>query len=62
MVEDDSGAISLKLLDMEPYCEKKEITLKNINFVAPEVINRHRYQPQSDIWSLGIITYYLISG
>lgn len=31
-------------------------------YVAPEILNRERYDKSCDLWSLGIITYILLSG
>lgn len=31
-------------------------------FMAPEVINYEQVTPQTDMWSIGVITYVLLSG
>lgn len=31
-------------------------------FTAPEILNEEPAFPQSDIWSLGVLTYVLLSG
>ncbi len=36
--------------------------LGTINYLAPEVVNSKKYSPQSDIYSLGIIFYELLTG
>lgn len=33
-----------------------------LNYVAPEVINKQRYNHKADIWSLGVVTYELLTG
>jgi serine/threonine protein kinase len=30
-------------------------------FIAPEIINKERYGSKCDVWSLGVITYFLCS-
>lgn len=36
--------------------------LRNFKFSAPEVLNQEPAFPQSDIWSVGVLTYVLLSG
>jgi serine/threonine protein kinase len=31
-------------------------------YIAPEIISRKKYGSKVDIWSLGVITYLLLSG
>lgn len=31
-------------------------------YMAPELIKRERYTEKIDVWSLGVITYQLLSG
>mmetsp|Transcript_542 Transcript_542/g.477 ORF Transcript_542/g.477 Transcript_542/m.477 type:complete len:192 (+) Transcript_542:95-670(+) len=31
-------------------------------FIAPEIISEKKYGPAADIWSLGVVTYFLICG
>ena len=31
-------------------------------YMAPELVNRQRYTEKVDVWSLGVITYQLLSG
>ena len=42
--------------------EKLEDGFGTLSFVAPEVLLRNPYNKQIDIWSLGVIMFYLISG
>ena len=42
--------------------EKLEDGFGTLSFVAPEVLLRSPYNKQIDIWSLGVILYYLLSG
>ena len=33
-----------------------------IAFIAPEILERHPYNYKVDIWSLGVLMYYILSG
>lgn len=61
----DNGRI--KIMDfglskiMGPH-EKANDGFGTINFVAPEVLLRNPNNKSVDIWSIGIILYYLLSG
>lgn len=33
-----------------------------LSFIAPEILNEENAYPQTDIWSLGVIVYVLLSG
>ncbi|MBO6105723.1 MAG: hypothetical protein J6O99_07480 [Methanobrevibacter sp.] len=33
--------------------------INNQNYIAPEILNRDKYDEQCDLWSLGIIIYIL---
>ena len=33
-----------------------------LTYVSPEIINRQPYNKSVDIWSLGILTYFVVSG
>lgn len=67
-VFDDCNDIQLKLGDFgnsikigKNIEEDKHILSGTPHFMAPEVLN-HSYDTKSDIWSLGVMTYELISG
>ena len=54
------------LTDYSNLCffkEKFPLNNKKSVFFAPEIINSNNYDPlKADIWSIGILTYYLFSG
>ena len=66
--KNDRNNYTIKLCD---YGEAKRLTMtKNlfstvvgtINFIAPEILERDKFDLKCDLWSLGIIIYYLYFG
>uniref|UniRef100_A0A7S4RVJ5 Calmodulin n=1 Tax=Alexandrium monilatum TaxID=311494 RepID=A0A7S4RVJ5_9DINO len=64
---DALGSRTLKLIDfgfskmVDDPAEKMSTGLGTIAYVAPEVL-KHSYTSQCDLWSLGVISFILISG
>ena len=59
----DENSISLENRIRERQLYKlSNIQLYDFHFSAPEVINFDPISVQSDMWSLGVITYVLLSG
>ena len=66
------GFSSLKLIDMGSSCRfvnghsVKEALDGDVygthEFVAPEVLGEQRYSEASDIWSIGVVAFTLLSG
>jgi serine/threonine protein kinase len=44
-----------KKIEMKTYCG-------TIDFMAPEVIEGESYDSSCDIWSIGVIAYFMLSG
>ena len=42
--------------------QKLQNTLCSPAYIAPEIISKSEYSPKSDIWSCGILGYFLLSG
>jgi calcium-dependent protein kinase len=42
--------------------EKLAETMGTLAFIAPEVISRNPYDKAVDVWSIGVVFYYLLSG
>ena len=66
IIIENLNPIKLKLIDLES-CRKLNVFDNNIiagtcGFVSPEIMLHHKYYYNSDIWSLGIIMYYLYTG
>ena len=66
IIIENLNPIKLKLIDLES-CRKINVFNNNIiagtcGFVSPEIMLHHKYYYNSDIWSLGIIMYYLYTG
>ena len=67
IVVDDKN-LSIKLIDFsscEIFSELKQETNRRIgtpSYVSPEVINGENYSYECDIWSLGVLMFFLLSG
>eukprot|EP00271_Cylindrocystis_brebissonii_P023479 TRINITY_DN9764_c0_g1_i1.p1 TRINITY_DN9764_c0_g1~~TRINITY_DN9764_c0_g1_i1.p1 ORF type:complete len:1002 (+),score=94.12 TRINITY_DN9764_c0_g1_i1:372-3377(+) len=63
------GALEPKLADFglcvdlgeNPSCEAREI-VGSMYYLAPEVINEQTYSRESDVWSLGVLLFVMLSG
>lgn len=56
----------IKLLDFGLSKNSKKVNIKEIcgtpYYMAPEMIQGLDYDAKIDIWSLGVLIYYLVSG
>ena len=67
LFESDDSNSNIKLVDFgfaEVFNPKKGLkeVLGTPLFIAPEIISGKNYNSKADIWSLGIVTYFLLSG
>ena len=63
----DLKAFDCKITDFGFACffeptKGLEISLGSAMYMSPELIKRDNYNEKVDIWSIGIITYMLLSG
>ena len=59
--------LNVKIADFGFSCfydpkEGLDLVLGSPLYMAPELINRQKYNDKVDIWSLGVITFMLITG
>ena len=63
----DKDTLNIKLIDfgfaclfdpVEGMCER----VGTIMYVAPEVVRNCKYSESSDMWSIGIVTFILLTG
>lgn len=63
-VDSDTNELGIKLIDFG-FCtvlgrnQKKNDGIGTLNYMPPEIINRDDYSFKVDVWSFGVIMYYL---
>lgn len=63
----DSDNINIKLTDFGfattlKQGEKLDLSLGSPLYMAPELVDEKEYDNRVDVWSVGVITYILLSG
>jgi tRNA A-37 threonylcarbamoyl transferase component Bud32 len=58
---------SIKLIDLGvaitlPYGNKETEQIGTLDFIAPEILLNNPYCHKVDVWSIGILLYYLVTG
>ena len=67
LLSNDSLNFNIKLIDfglgiiLGPN-EKSEQPFGTVSYVAPEVLSGNKYDKSVDIWCIGILTYFMLSG
>ena len=67
LVSEDPTNFDIKIADLGFACEFDrntglDLVLGTPLYMAPELVNHQKYSEKVDVWSLGIITYQLLSG
>merc|ERR1719210_922107 len=57
----DFGVARLLDINSKGDVEKAETAIGTINHMAPEVFDRTGYDASADIWSLGVVIYFMCS-
>ena len=65
--EEADGKISAKLTDFGFACVLKSEDSETLScgsplYMAPEVVSHNPYDKRADVWSLGVIVYFMLSG
>lgn len=63
----DEKIYNLKLIDFGFSIFAEEVTKETLkagtlNYMAPEILEGKKYDFQSDVFSLGVIVYFILSG
>lgn len=63
-MRDNDNKINVKLIDfgfstITSKSQSMNDTIGTVNYMPPEIINREDYIDKVDVWSFGIILYYL---
>jgi tRNA A-37 threonylcarbamoyl transferase component Bud32 len=67
LLTEKSSNATLKLIDfgLSGYLGKEEISMKNSGtmlYAAPEIIKGDTHDKKADVWSLGVLSYFIASG
>lgn len=66
LVSDQVNNFDIKIADLGFACQVQEngldLVLGTPLYMAPELVRHQKYTEKVDVWSLGIITYQLLSG
>jgi tRNA A-37 threonylcarbamoyl transferase component Bud32 len=63
----DTDGLVIKIIDFGlskiiPHSQKTNLIVGTLNYTAPEVLKKKTYNYKVDIWSFGILAYYLLCG
>ena len=64
----DIQQLQVKMIDfgMSKFSKGGKVNLSTycgtINFMAPEVVNGDTYDSECDLWSVGVIAFYMLAG
>jgi serine/threonine protein kinase len=67
LVSEDPDCFDIRIADLGFACEFDknsglDLVLGTPLYMAPELVKHEKYSEKVDVWSLGIITYQVLSG
>lgn len=57
----DPDTLEIKIIDY-PYSYKNRLSTEHLEFCSPEALKSNEVSQATDLWSIGVIAYWLLNG